>query len=105
MGACNFIEFQEAANAQVAFQLLVSDAVFDYGHDPYNGTISTTRLNTRRKPVVVRKRFTEKAIDAAYEVAEKDKWGEKWEARVIDCGLVPHKKGVHMWAFYGWAAC
>ena len=104
MGACNFMTFAEGKNASLAFRVAVEEAEFEYGHDYYNGTISTCGLSCK-VPVVMQKRFTKKAIDRAYNLAEKDGWGEKWEARAIDCGLVPHKKGVHMWAFYGWAAC
>ena len=101
MGATNFMIFGKGKTARETFNALVAEAEYNYGHDPYNGTISTTSLS--RKPAkVIRKRFTKKAIDDAYEVAEKDDWGEKWESRVIDCGAT---KGGHMWAFYGWAAC
>lgn len=101
MGACNFIQFARGNNKEEAFKALVQEAEWEYGHDPYNGTISTTSLS--RKPVkVIRKRFTEKAREEAYKVAEADDWGEKWESRVIDCGAT---KGGHMWAFYGWASC
>lgn len=101
MGACNFIEFGKGKTAREAFDALVEQATWEYGHDPYNGTISTTSLS--RRPVkVIRKRFTEKARQEAVKVAEADDWGEKWESRVIDCGAT---KGGHMWAFYGWASC
>ena len=101
MGACNFIEFKVAKTKEAAFKALVEEAQWEYGHDPYNGTISTTTLS--RKPVkVIRKRFTEKAMQEAVDVAEKNGWGEKWVSRVIDCGAT---KGGHMWAFYGWAGC
>lgn len=102
MGATNFIEFCEGRTKEEAFETLVSEAVYWYGSDCYNGTISTTKLS--RKPAkVIRKRFTEKAREDAYKVAEKDGWGEKWESRAIDCGACG--RGRHMWAFYGWAAC
>lgn len=101
MGACNFIDFGIGKTVEEAFMALVEEAQWEYGHDPYNGTISTTSLS-RRPAKVIRKRFTEKAIDDAYEVAKKDDWGKKWEAQAIDCGAT---KGGHMWAFYGWAAC
>lgn len=104
MGACNFITFAEGTDHHKAYAAAVEEAQYEYGHDPYNGTISTCGL-ARRQPMVVQKRFTKKAIDRAYDIAEKDDYGRKWEARAIDCGLVPHKKGVHMWAFYGWASC
>ena len=101
MGACNFIEFKIAKTADEAFAALVHETMYEYGHDPYNGTISTTSLS-RRPAKVIRKRFTQRAINDAYKVAEKDDWGEKWESRIIDCGAT---KGGHMWAFYGWASC
>ena len=101
MGACNFIEFEVGKTAREAFDKLCEEMTYNYGHDPYNGTISTTSLS-RRPATVIRKRFTKKAIEDAYKVAEKDDYGEKWESRVIDCGAT---KGGHMWAFYGWASC
>lgn len=101
MGACNFIEFKVAKTKEEAFETLVHEAVYQHGHDPYNGTISTTSLS--RKPVkVVQKRYTANAILRATAFAEDDGWGEKWESRAIDCGAT---KGGHMWAFYGWASC
>lgn len=102
MGACNFITFGRGKTADDTFAALVHEAMYEYGHDPYNGTISTTSMS-RRPAKVIRKRFTEKAREEAYKVAEKDGWGEKWEARVIDCGA--SGRGTHMWAFYGWASC
>lgn len=42
MVACNFIQFKSARTAQHAFDALVAEAEWDHGHDPYNGTISTT---------------------------------------------------------------
>ena len=104
MGACNFIEFGEGRNVREAYATLVEEAVFEYGHDPYNGTISTCTLS--RRPVkVVQKTWGPLAERKAVAIAEKEDWGEKWEARAIDCGHVKGKRGVHMWAFYGWAAC
>jgi hypothetical protein len=101
MGACNFIEFKVAKTHYEAFNELVREATYEHGHSDYNGTISTTTLSYRQ-PKVIRKRFTEKAREEAYKVAEKDDWGKKWESRTIDCGAT---KGGHMWAFYGWASC
>ena len=102
MGACNFIEFQAAKTAKEAFDILVEDALSWYGHDPYNGTISTTSLSRRVPKDVGQKTYGPRAEKRAIKMAEADGWGEKWEARVIDCGKT---KGGRMWAFYGWAAC
>ena len=101
MGACNFIEFKVAKTKEDAFVALVREAIHEFGEDPYNGTISTTDLS--RKPAkVIQKTWGPRAEKKAFEIAKADNWGEKWEARVIDCGKT---KGGRMWAFYGWAAC
>lgn len=46
MGACIYVETYvgRAKTAKEAFQELVKDALYQHGHDIYNGTISTTRL-------------------------------------------------------------
>ena len=101
MGACNFIEFKVAKTARQAFDELVNEALYEYGHDPYNGTISTTSLS--RRPIkVIQKTWGPRAEKKAVKIADADGWGEKWESRVIDCGRT---KGGHMLAFYGWAGC
>lgn len=102
MGACNFIQFKAAGTAQHAFDALVAEAEWDHGHDPYNGTISTTYL--KRGHATVAEEWGEAARDAAIGMADADGWGEKRESRAIDCGRTG-EAGLHMWAFYGWAAC
>lgn len=101
MGAVNFIEFGAGTNARQAFNALVADAEFMYGHDPYNGTISTTSLV--RGCVKVADEWSEDARDKAIALADKNDWGEKWESRAIDCGSIGDD--LHMFAFYGWAGC
>ena len=101
MGACNFIEFGEGKSAQDAFDVLVSQAEWEHGHDPYNGTISTTQL--MRGWSTVADEWSEDAKELAIKLAEVADWGEKWESRAIDCGECGD--GMHMWAFYGWASC
>ena len=102
MGACNFIDFKAAPTAREAFDELVSEAVWEYGHDPYNGTISTTQL-MRGHVVSVAEEWSEDAREKAIAEAEAKGWGEKREARAVDCGSAGD--GMRMWAFYGWAAC
>jgi hypothetical protein len=101
MGACKFIEFGWGETKEEAFEALVREAEWVHGHDPYNGTISTTSLS-RRPAKVVQKNWGPRAERAAIKLAEADDWGEKWESRAIDCGAT---KGGHMWAFYGLASC
>ena len=100
MGAHNFLTFGCGDTAKEAFDKLVEEAVYEYGHSPYNGTISTTRLNNRHHTFLADK-FDKSLVEEAYKIASDDGWGEKWESRVINCG---EYKDSHMWAFYGWAS-
>ena len=100
MGACNFITFCKGTSAQDAFEYLVSEAEWEHGHNPYNGTISTTRL--KKGHVQVAEVWSEAAREAAIKLAEADGWGEKWESRAVYCGKT--ESGSVMWAFYGWAS-
>jgi len=42
MGACNFSDIGIAKTANEAYRELCDEAEYEYGHDSYNGTISTT---------------------------------------------------------------
>ena len=101
MGACNFIDFKAAETAEEAFGILVQEAMYEHGHDPYNGTISTTYLTGRS--VRTADEWNEDVRELAVAEADANDWGEKREARAIDCGATGD--GLRMWAFYGWAAC
>ena len=101
MGACNFINFKAAKTAQDAFDMLVQEAFWEHGHEPYNGTISTTSLKSGS--VQVADEWSDDARKLAIIEAGANGWGEKWESRAIDCGACGD--GERMWAFYGWAAC
>lgn len=101
MGACNFIRFKAAKTAEEAFSSLADEARWEYGNNPYSGTIATTRL--MRGCVRVADEWSEDVHELAIIEAEANEWGEKREARAIDCGACGD--GLRMWAFYGWAAC
>lgn len=47
--------------------------------------------------------WSEDVRELAIIEADANGWGEKREARVIDCGACGD--GLRMWAFYGLAAC
>ena len=78
MGACNFIEFEVGKSAEEAFSKLCDKMTFCYGHDPYNGTISTTSLS-RRPAKAIQKTWGPMAEKKAVRIAEDDGWGKKWE--------------------------
>ncbi len=100
MGAHNFSDSRYGETADEAFKEAVHDAEYEYGHQPYNGTISTSDG------------FIMKPIKA-------DESREEWEARMQDdddirkwgpcaCTADPDhviENGRSFWWFTGWAAC
>ena len=101
MGAQAFVNEAKAKTPRDAFAELVAEAVYDFGHDGYNGTISTCEIGSCRK------KFdspTEENRTAAYEFIESEDYGEKWQADWIELGK-DEKTGLNVYMFYGWAAC
>jgi hypothetical protein len=90
MGACNFNTRAKGKTAREAYETAVREAQYEYGHDPYNGTISTTggfkMFRTTIGPV------TEEEFQRG--------WGtsHKWE----ECWCAQSKPGE--FTFWGWAA-
>lgn len=91
MGATNFVEVMSGYDgARDAYVEAVKQAIYDYGHDPYNGTISTT-MGYRFLGEVKRDDlddYIDKHLD------DFVKWGK--------CGCV---KCENDYVFFGWAAC
>lgn len=85
MGACSFVNEWTGVDYRNGFRELVSAAEFEYGTDPYNGTISTCRLHGSR-PVRIAKRYSKAAEKKAVEYMNEHP-GEKWYARVLDLGV------------------
>ena len=116
MGASNFGTTKVAKTPREAYNKSVEGALYEYGHDGYNGTISTT--------------------DDYYFFDEHPRWGtiafDKWEEKILDnsnsqvqkWGLagcievkgkaakeikavngLKGKRGLKVWYFFGWAAC
>ena len=99
MGAHNFHDQAYGATAQEAYKEAVESAYYEYGHDPYNGTISTTSGFTMipLEPG--------ESIDAWSSRVLEDEGIKKWE----ECACVkdPDEKesnGRWLWNFAGWAA-
>ena len=90
MGATNFIQEIEGYDSpKEAYLEAVRDAIYCYGHDPYNGTISTTSGFEYLGKVDARdvEDFIEKHTD------DYGKWG--------DCGCI---KTEYKYIFFGWVA-
>lgn len=94
MGAHDFLTTVRAESAAKAYKAAVENAVYDYGHDPYNGTISTTRGFA-----LIPLNGGETVDDWADRVID-DKRVRKWE----DCACVEDPDEPGVWHFAGWAA-
>ena len=99
MGAHNFHTQAYGVTADEAYKEAVDAAIYDYGHDAYNGTISTTS-----GVVLIPLNKGEDIYDWAERVIE-DKRVQKWD----DCAAVadpdtPIENGRSLWHFAGWAA-
>ena len=100
MGAVNFSDEAKAKNASAAYDYLVEEALYEHGHNPYNGTISTCDMG---RCTLSFKEFKEENIEKAYDHIEEIGWGSKWVADYVDLGK--DKKGDSHFLFYGWASC
>ena len=99
MGAHNFEATAFGATPQEAYEEAVQDSLFEYGHNPYNGTISTTNGF-----VMIPKEDGETDGQWHNRVIDDDRV-QKWE----DCACredttEPEVNGRKLWVFSGWAA-
>jgi hypothetical protein len=100
MGCHNFFTSTYGETAEEAYKDAVDQARYDYGHDPYNGTISTTSGF-----VLIPIKEDESVEEWEGRIME-DKQVQKWE----DCACaaapdVPIENGRSLWHFAGWASC
>lgn len=89
MGATNFVCEIDATTARDGFDALCHEATFEYGHDSYNGTISTCHFYGTAH--TTGERFTKTSMKKAMGIIEREDYGRKWEARAIDCGVVGYR--------------
>lgn len=89
MGATSIqyrVNKSEYESPQAAYRALVEEALYNYGHDPYNGTISTCELQGQ---------IPEPQSSDEYETALED----------IGKREVCYYERGNTWIFIGWAAC
>ncbi len=111
MGATTFMITAYGKDISDAYNNAVEDAEYEYGHDSYNGTISTT-YGCRQVYGVVdgntdwTQKKENKAVEVAYDMIDSM---EKRDCKGIDLGKVSnritHHNGWHKYLFFGWAAC
>lgn len=89
MGACNFVERAKGVSPRDVFECLRRNAEFEYGNDPYNGTISTCSLSG--SPHKVSDRWNKTAEKKAMQYIKSRDYGSKWYAEVVDAGVVEYE--------------
>lgn len=101
MGAHNFCDSAFGVTAAEAFTAACEQALFDEGHNPYNGTISTNDsfVVIPLIPEESRADWERRALDDA----GVRKWGPC--ACVADPDSEADERGYKLWWFTGWAAC
>jgi hypothetical protein len=101
MGAESFTHEKKSKSASDAFYELVEQAEYEYGHQMYNGTISTCTLGGCKLTL---KGITEENKDKAYNFIDENDNGEKWRADYIEIRSDnPNEQSLFI--FYGWASC
>jgi hypothetical protein len=113
MGATNFghLAVGRYKNASEAYNSLIEYALHDSGHNPYNGTISTTggfkmRNDNPRYGTKAFGKWKNKMLDVA------EKWGDcicieikgAILKRMKEARGYKGKKGIRVYYFFGWAA-
>jgi len=113
MGAQTFICSASGNSIQDAYKNAVENAIYSYGHEPYNGTISTTEGVVDRTDRLENLTAAQSSIDPrvegvcrvieverAWEIEaynHTEKYGACWGARV--------ESGSNFYIFAGWANC
>ncbi len=99
-----------------AYRDAVKQAEWDYGHDAYNGTISTTggvKCKTSRLEAFIKEHGKSGGFSLWYDTAfgATEKWGDVWGARVPEHAMSEEEREVHeknntkRYIFAGWASC
>lgn len=85
MGAQPFTHLIEGSNPSECFERLVNDAIYEYGNDSYNGTISTCTLG---RMTVLADKYSDTVLKRARKKVNDDENGDKRVATVLDLGVV-----------------
>lgn len=100
MGAHNFHVDAYGETADEAYREAVDEAWYDYGHDPYNGTISTTDGF-----VLIPLKEGETIDDWSFRVIDDDRVQKRGDCACTADPDEPVENGRSLWHFAGWAAC
>ena len=89
MGAISFFEIGEGIDAFDAFSKRCADAEEQFGKSEYSGTIATTVLVDGVKKLA--DVYSPEIEDYAYEYADSQGFGSKWESRCLDLGVCEYR--------------
>lgn len=89
MGATTYTIKAKGANVKEVFNSLVDDAVYEYGHDSYNGSISTTSLSKEIKlpQEILKGKNKYKKIYEYFDKNEDKLFPSKWETTYAVLGV------------------
>lgn len=91
MGAVSFMHTIEATSAEKAKQMLVGDALYEHGHDGYNGTIST--CYGRCRCIKSFDKYSQKNEKEMLKYAEtRFEHLDKREMEIIDLGIIGYNR-------------
>jgi hypothetical protein len=111
MGACDFTVKAFGKDIKDAFKNAVEEALYENGHDSYNGTISTTQLVrdvTKEFPRYGTKAFWEKFDEARHTVPKWDCHAIELTGKALKEFRAKHglaRKRIRVFLFFGTAAC
>ena len=111
MGATNIEVWGVGPDLNTVYDELVKDAQYDWGHDPYNGTISTIvdlrdKTKLLNEMLDLKKRKTEKWIETVLSQFREKAWDDcaKRECWAAEVHWVKATKKKKRFVFIGWAA-
>lgn len=102
MGADIFMTRASAPNAREAFTSAVQNALHEYGHRGYTGTIAEKHDFAVLTPPAGEdpRAFAQRLLDD-----DDDRVSDKWgPAACVDLGPNPKREGHRVWLFFGWAS-
>lgn len=99
MGATTYTITAQGNNVREVFNELVEEALHMYGHDSYNGTISTTTLSNKLNlPKEVQNAKNKKKAMNKFLMNDGDfGFVSKWETRYVNLGPVHYESYVPQW--------
>lgn len=102
MGATTFTIKAKGNNVRQVFNDLVEDAIMRYGHDSYNGTISTTSLADKVyiPENLLKGKNKDKKINNYIDENYEDIFYDKYETRYADLGVDHYKSYSAEWQNY-----